>query len=69
VLSQVRQSAEMFSAGALNELSIRSERLTTIIRPVNEEYFVALALVPEGNFGKGRYLLRVHAPKLVQDLS
>jgi hypothetical protein len=35
---------------------------------LNEEYFVALALLPDGNFGKGRYLLRTVAPKLLEQL-
>ncbi|NJK89655.1 MAG: hypothetical protein HC923_09790 [Myxococcales bacterium] len=64
VLGQVRRSAQMFAAGDLEELSVRSENLTTILRAVNEEYFVALALRPESPTGKGRYLLRINAPRL-----
>ncbi len=69
LLIQVQKSAQMFAAGDLEELAIRSEHLTTIIRPINEEYLLCLALHPEANFGKGRYLLRVHAPKLATFLS
>jgi hypothetical protein len=32
------------------------------------EYFVALAVAPGGNVGKARYLLRVTAPTLVENL-
>lgn len=39
-----------------------------IVRVVTPEYFVALALRPEGNFGKGRYLMRVVTPKLQAEL-
>ncbi len=69
VLKQVKQSAEMLEAGVLEELSIRSERLTTIIRPLTSEYFVALGILPGGNSGKGRYLLKIHAPELSGVLS
>lgn len=69
VLGQVKRSAQVFAAGGLEEVTIRSERLTTIIRTITEDYFLALALLPNANFGKGRYLLRVHAPSLVSDLS
>lgn len=69
LISQVRRSAQMFAAGQLEELSIRSEHLTTIIRPVNQDYFLALAVRADGNLGKGRYLLRIHAPKLAKELS
>lgn len=68
VLGQVQRTGQIFSAGTLEELSIRSENLLTLIRPVTEEYFVALALRPEASAGKGRYLLRVHAPRMVDEL-
>lgn len=69
LLNQVQKSAQMFAAGGLEELAIRSEHLTTIIRPINAEYLLCLAMRPDANFGKGRYLLRVHAPKLATALS
>ncbi|MBI4817623.1 MAG: hypothetical protein HY791_15280 [Deltaproteobacteria bacterium] len=67
VLAQITRNASP-DAGKLEELSMKSERLTTIIRPVSQEYFLALALRPEANAGKGRYLLRINAPKIQQDL-
>lgn len=69
LLPQIRQSAEMFTAGNVEELCIRTDGLTAVIRPVTEEYFIALALRPSGNLGKGRYLLRLIAPQLVDELS
>jgi predicted regulator of Ras-like GTPase activity (Roadblock/LC7/MglB family) len=69
LLGQVQKSAQMFAAGGLEELAIRSEHLTTIIRPINREYLLCLAMRPTANFGKGRYLLRVNAPKLASALS
>jgi predicted regulator of Ras-like GTPase activity (Roadblock/LC7/MglB family) len=68
LLDQVRRSAQMFEAGSLEELAIASEHLTTIIRPLNPEYFLALALTPAASAGKGRYLLRIHAPQLIEAL-
>lgn len=69
LIPQVQRSAQMFAAGVFEELSIKSEHLVTIIRPVTPEYFLCLALRSSSNFGKGRYMLRVHAPKLAGDLS
>jgi hypothetical protein len=43
--------------------------MTTVIRLLNESYFIALALSPTGNLGKGRYLLRVNAHKLAESLT
>jgi predicted regulator of Ras-like GTPase activity (Roadblock/LC7/MglB family) len=69
LLSQVQRSAQMFAAGGLEELAIRSENLTAILRPINAEYLLCLALRPSASFGKGRYLLRINAPKLASALS
>ena len=42
--------------------------MTTLIRVLNDEYFVALALPAEASVGKGRYLLRRVAPRLRENL-
>lgn len=68
ILTQVRKAAEILEMGPVTEISIKAEKLTIVIRVLNNEYFLALALGPEGNFGKGRYLMRVVAPKLQAEL-
>lgn len=68
LIGQVRQAAEMLQSGALSEVSIGTEQLTTLLRPINADFFLALAMTPDGNTGKGRYLLRVAAPRLVSEL-
>lgn len=67
VLGQVRQAAEVLQTGAVQEISIGTERLTTHLRTINDDYFLALAMRPDGNLGKGRYLLRVTAPRLQRE--
>src|SRR5207245_544353 len=37
-------------------------------RAVTQDYFVVLALAPEGNIGRARYELRVASPKLTAQL-
>ncbi len=69
VLRDVRKAAELLETGIAEELTVRTEKLSTIIRVVNDEYFVALALSPDGNLGKARYLLRLLAPDFNKDLS
>lgn len=64
LLGQVQRSAQMFAAGKLEELTISSENLTTLIRPLTGEYFIALTIGPSASVGKGRYLLRIHAREL-----
>lgn len=64
ILSQIRNAAEVMQVGGVEEASIVTEKLTCVLRPVNAEYFAVLALKPGGNFGKGRFLLRIAASKL-----
>ena len=68
--SQVDSSAPPRASrpGGPREIAIQSDKVTTIIRILNEEYFLALTLTPDGNFGKGRFLMRTAAPKLLEQL-
>lgn len=69
ILKDIRKAAEMLSAGGAREVSVQAERLGTVIRLLNDEYFVAVALEPAGNHGKARFLLRTLAPKFLEDLA
>ena len=69
VFAQVERSSEQLSTGSVDELVVKTERLTTIIRRIGSEYFLVLALTPHGNTGKARYLLRVAAPKVAKELA
>src|SRR5688572_15749233 len=64
ILTQIKKSAETLEVGGVTEITIKAEKLTLVMRMLNPEYFLALALAPEGNFGKGRYLMRMVAPRL-----
>jgi predicted regulator of Ras-like GTPase activity (Roadblock/LC7/MglB family) len=68
VISTIKRAAEMLEAGPANEIAVGTDRLVTIIRTLGDTYFLALAMTPEGNFGKGRYLMRTAAPKLMAEL-
>jgi predicted regulator of Ras-like GTPase activity (Roadblock/LC7/MglB family) len=68
ILTQVRKAAEVLEVGGVQEVAIRAEHLSILVRVLNADYFLALALGPGGNFGKGRYMLRMVAPKLQSEL-
>lgn len=68
VLKDMRRSVESLQAGGAREIAIQAEKVTTLVRLLNGDYFIALTLAPEGNFGKGRFLLRLAAPKLLSAL-
>ena len=69
VLSQVKQAVQMLEMGRANEIAVQAEHMTTLMRLVNEEYFVAVAMKPNANLGKVRYLLRTQTPKLLENLT
>jgi predicted regulator of Ras-like GTPase activity (Roadblock/LC7/MglB family) len=68
VLGSIKRAADSLEAGKTREIAIGTEKMITIIRTLNETYFLALALRPDGNLGKGRYLMRTAAPKLIAEL-
>lgn len=68
IFRSAREAAETHAAGGVAELSIQTDRVLTVARLVTPEYFMVVALAPDGNFGKARYLLRVTAPKLRSEL-
>ena len=68
LLHGAREAAQTHQAGDVAELCIQTDRLITVARLVSPEYFMVVALRPDGNFGKARYMLRVTAPKLGAEL-
>ena len=69
ILKDIRRAAEQLSAGEAREIAIRAEAMTTVIRLLNAEYFVALTIKPDGNAGKARYLLRSKAGEMLAQLA
>ncbi len=68
VLKEVQKAAEVLQTGGLEEVSINTGRFRVILRMLTDEYFVALTLRRDGNFGKARYLLMRDAEKLKKEL-
>jgi predicted regulator of Ras-like GTPase activity (Roadblock/LC7/MglB family) len=68
VISQVKRAAELLDIGGLHEVTLRAERLIILVHALNDEYFLAFAVRPEGNSGKARHVLRVLVPKIQAEL-
>jgi predicted regulator of Ras-like GTPase activity (Roadblock/LC7/MglB family) len=60
------QSVEL---GSSQEMTIVTERAVVLVKKINPGYFLLLAVASEKNFGKGRFLLRMEADTLVEELS
>ena len=68
LLKEIKRTIDVLKTGDMDEISITTGLSRVIVRPVNEEFFVVFVLDREGNFGKGRYLLKRDAPKLAEEL-
>ena len=68
ILDEARKAADAAAAGATLELGVRTERFHMLLHAVDRETYLVLVLAPEGNVGKGRYLLRRQLLAIRQEL-
>jgi predicted regulator of Ras-like GTPase activity (Roadblock/LC7/MglB family) len=58
LIRTARRSGKDLDLGELHELVVSLGSVTLLMRLFNKDYFVVLALKPDGNLGRGRYELR-----------
>lgn len=58
LIRNARRTNRETGVGKLREVTLSGESGIFILRLVGEDYFIAMILSPEGNFGRGRYELR-----------
>lgn len=68
ILNETRKAADAVGAGGLEELAVRAAHFWLVLRMVDDENFLLLALGPEGNVGKARFVLRRHAARIHAEL-
>ena len=68
VIGAIKRASEMLEAGEAREMAVATEKMITLIRMVGDSYFLALSMKPDGNFGKGRFMMRTTVPKLAAEL-
>jgi predicted regulator of Ras-like GTPase activity (Roadblock/LC7/MglB family) len=64
ILDEIRKASNALGGGELRETVVTLERFSLIFHGVDDEYFLVLALLPDGNLGKARYLLRRYLPAI-----
>lgn len=64
MIRDISCAAENLRLGEAREFSIISDTCGIIMRKINNEYYLALVIKPEGNYGKGRYVLKTAVPKI-----
>ncbi|MBA4374022.1 MAG: GTPase [Thermodesulfovibrio sp.] len=64
MIRDVALAAENLGLGEAREFSIISDMCGIIMRKINEDYYIALIIRPDGNYGKGRFVLKTVVPKI-----
>jgi predicted regulator of Ras-like GTPase activity (Roadblock/LC7/MglB family) len=58
ILDEMRKASDSVGGGILEEASVRLSNFWVLIRVVDEETYLVLAIEPDGNVGKARFLMR-----------
>ncbi len=69
LLRTVDKASQSVELGSSQEITVITDRAIVLIKKINSEYFLLLAVASEKNFGKGRFLIRMEAATLVEELS
>jgi len=64
MIKDINLAADNLGLGEAREFSIISDTCGIIMRKINTDYYLALVIKPEGNYGKGRFVLKTTVPKI-----
>ncbi len=67
-LMDIRRASDALGGGPLEETIIRVKGFMLIFEPIDDEIFLVLALTPDGNLGKARYLIRRHVEGIRREI-
>jgi len=68
ILLDMSKASDALGGGPLREAVVHLERVSLIFHSVDDDVVLVLALAPEGNLGKARYLIRRHLIELREQL-
>ncbi len=67
LLKEIEKGSQAVHLGTTKEVTVIAEKAMIMLRRLNDDYFFVLIIKPDGNFGKGRFLLRMSVPKLLKE--
>jgi predicted regulator of Ras-like GTPase activity (Roadblock/LC7/MglB family) len=67
LLKEIEKGSQSAQLGTTKEVTVIADKAMIMLRRLNDEYFMVLIIRPDGNFGKGRFLLRMSVPKLLKE--
>jgi len=68
ILGDIHKASDQLGGGLINEVVISLTRFTILFREIDEEVVLLMAIGPDGNIGKSRYLLRRYERELREEL-
>ena len=68
ILTDIAKASDALAGGSVHEMTVVLSRFTLVFRNVDEDTFLVLAIAPDGNLGKARYLIRRRLLALRQEL-
>jgi len=68
ILDEVRKASDSLEGGPVRECVFSLGRFSLVVHAVDAEFFLAVALRPDGNLGKARYLIRRHMIAIREEL-
>jgi predicted regulator of Ras-like GTPase activity (Roadblock/LC7/MglB family) len=69
LIRNAQRSGNDIGLGHLRELVVQLESAIVIMRVFTRDYFVVLALKPDGNYGRGRFELRKAELQLAREFA
>lgn len=64
MIKDINLAAENLKLGSAREFAIISDACGIIMRKINSEYYVAMIIAPDGNYGKARFILKSYLPRI-----
>ena len=66
ILDEIRKASDAIGGGAVGETTVALSQVTLVFRVIDDDTFLVVALEPDGNLGKARYLIRKHLREILQ---
>ncbi len=68
ILGEIRKASDALGGGDMSETLVNLDRFWLLFRQVDEDTVLVLALAPDGNLGKARYLMRRYLLAIRQEM-
>jgi len=67
MIKDINLASENLGIGTAREFALISDACGIIMRRINPEYYLAMIIAPEGNYGKARFVLKTYLTKIEEE--